>query len=106
LIGLLQRPQRESVTTICRAILKDVDACRQGEGLDEVTVVAPRRSANSSKMARETDDEEIGVMLRLCFSRRGQLVDLFSRRSGDEGTTILADHGVCRAGGLRSALGL
>ena len=51
LIALLQRLHGESVTTICRVILEDVNAYRHGEGQDDVTLVALRRSADATPPA-------------------------------------------------------
>jgi sigma-B regulation protein RsbU (phosphoserine phosphatase) len=52
LIALLERLHGESVTTICRTILEDVNAYRQSERQDDVTVVAlRRRSADATPRA-------------------------------------------------------
>jgi sigma-B regulation protein RsbU (phosphoserine phosphatase) len=51
LIALLQRLHGESVTTICRVILEDVNAYRHGERQDDVTLVALRRSADATAPA-------------------------------------------------------
>ncbi len=51
LIALLERLHGESVTTICRVILEDVNAFRRGEGQDDVTLVALRRSPDAAPPA-------------------------------------------------------
>jgi sigma-B regulation protein RsbU (phosphoserine phosphatase) len=51
LVALLERLRGESVTTTCRAILEDVNAFRRGEGQDDVTLVALRRSPDAAPPA-------------------------------------------------------
>ena len=51
LTAILQRLHGQPVTTICRAILDDVNAYRNGEGQDDVTLVALRRSADAAPPA-------------------------------------------------------
>ena len=51
LIALLQRLHGESVTTTCRVIMEDVNAFRHGEGQDDVTLVALRRSPDAAPPA-------------------------------------------------------
>jgi sigma-B regulation protein RsbU (phosphoserine phosphatase) len=48
LSALLQQLHGESVTTVCRVILENVNTYRHGEGQDDVTLVALRRSADAA----------------------------------------------------------
>lgn len=57
LTGLLHRLHGEPVATICRAIVEEVNAYRHGEGQDDVTLVALRRSGDAAPPAQASADE-------------------------------------------------
>jgi sigma-B regulation protein RsbU (phosphoserine phosphatase) len=56
--ALLQRLHGQSVTTICRAILDEVNEYRRGEGQDDVTLVALRRSPEADGNAEDAEIAE------------------------------------------------